>query len=339
MTTDSKAVIFGCATAVLSEDERRFYGEVRPAGFILFARNCEAPDQVRKLVDDLRASIDDPAAPVLIDQEGGRVARLRPPHWPARPAAARFGELYAADAARGLEAAELSARLTAMALADLGITVNCAPVLDVAVADTHKAIGDRAFSQNPIAVTRLGGAVRQGIARAGVAPVIKHLPGQGRASVDSHLELPRIEASLADLESRDFPPLRAHADADWGIVAHIVYIAIDPERAASVSPTVIAETIRAELGFEGVLLSDDIGMEALRGTPADRAARVVATGCDIALHCNGDFDEMQAVAAAMPALTERAQARLALAESNRQAGFATGFDPVVAEARLAELLG
>ncbi len=335
--TPPLAVVFGVAGPRLDEAERRFFAETRPLGFILFARNCETPDQIRALVADLRACVERADAPVLIDQEGGRVARLKPPHWRAAPPAARFGALDARDPARAAEAARLNARLIAADLAALGVTVDCLPVLDLADPEGHEVIGDRAFSNNPEAIARLGRAVCEGLLAGGVLPVVKHMPGHGRARADSHHALPVVDAPLELLRATDFAPFRALADAPWGMTAHVAYSALD-DRPATVSRRVIGEIIRGEIGFDGVLVSDDLAMEALSGGPGERAAAALAAGCDVALHCSGELDAMRAVAAAARPLDEAGLARLAAAEARREAPGGGEFDSAAAAARLDALL-
>ncbi len=309
----SAASIFGCAGPVLSEDERRFFARVNPLGFILFARNIQSPDQVRALVMALRDSIGCAHAPVLIDQEGGRVQRLKPPHWRKAPAGEPFAQLAARDMEAAIAALRLNYRLIGRELADLGIDVDCAPVLDVPVAGAHDVIGDRAFGRDPVTVARLGRAVMDGLLDEGVLPIVKHIPGHGRAMVDSHLSLPVVEASRVELEARDFPPFRALADAPWAMTAHVVYQAIDATAPATTSAKVIGEIIRGIIGFDGVLVSDDLSMKALGGSFEDRTSGALDAGCDVVLHCNGEMAEMEAVAAALRPLTEIAQERLARA--------------------------
>ncbi|MGF1627180.1 MAG: beta-N-acetylhexosaminidase [Alphaproteobacteria bacterium] len=333
------AVAFGCAGPALLADERAFFADARPLGFILFARNCIEPTQVTALVDDLRASIGDPFAPVLIDQEGGRVQRLKPPHWRDAPPARLFGQLWLQNRAAGREAAMLNAQLIGDDLAALGVTVDCAPVLDVAVPETHPAIGDRAFGDDPDQVAELGRAVAAGLEAAGVTPVIKHLPGHGRATVDSHAALPSITADRAELRRIDFAPFRALADAPWGIVGHLVLTAVDPERAASVSPTVVDDIIRRAIGFGGVLAADDISMGALGGSLGNRTNALLGAGCDLVLHCNGVLAEMAEVAAAAAPLTAAARLRLLKAERQRLTARRTPVPREVALARLTQLLG
>jgi len=316
-----RAVIFGCEGAAITDWERNFFRDSNPLGFILFARNCETPAQIRALVADLRAAVGRDDAPVLIDQEGGRVARLKPPHWRAAPPAARFGALYARNAAAAREAVWANARLLAAELAELSITVDCAPVLDLPIPGADAVIGHRAFSADPEVVGELGRVFCDGLLAGGVLPVIKHLPGHGRALADTHLELPVVEATRAELEDSDFRPFRALADAPWAMTAHIVYRAIDPEQPATTSAKVIGGLIRGAFGFDGVLASDDLSMEALSGDYATRAAASLAAGCDVVLHCNGKRDEMTAVAQGVGPLSAEAARRVARGETRRRAAF------------------
>ncbi|GGF13677.1 beta-hexosaminidase [Aliidongia dinghuensis] len=325
------AAIFGCAGTSLTAEERAFFRAVDPAGFILFKRNCEAPDQVRALVADLRALVGW-RAPVLIDQEGGRVQRLRPPHWRAAPPARRFAELYRLDAVAGLRAAWVNARLIADELADLGIDVDCAPVLDNPVPGAHDVIGDRALGDDVRTIAALGRAVIAGLTAGGVLPVIKHLPGHGRAQVDSHLHCPVVEADEAALGAHDLPPFRALADAPFAMTAHVVYRAWDTERVATWSHRIITDVIRGAIGFTGCLLSDDLSMQALDGGLGERAERALAAGCDLALHCNGDLAEMRAVAGAAGTLSDIAADRFTAALDRR-----TAPDPIDRLALMAEL--
>lgn len=327
-----RAVVFGCAGPTLSAAERGLFRDADPLGFILFRRNCVDPEQVRTLVADLRDAVGR-VCPVLIDQEGGRVQRLRAPHWRETPAAARLAALGGDTA---IEAVTLAHRLIACQLATLGVTVDCAPVLDLARPETTDAIGDRAFSSEIDAVTALGRAAIDGLMAGGILPVIKHMPGHGRATVDSHHDLPRVSADLATLATSDFAPFRALNDAPWGMTTHIVFDAIDPERPATCSPTVIEDVIRGEIGFEGVLVSDDIVMQALEGSPAERAQRALSAGCDVVLDGAGDLEAMHAVTAAVPLLTDAARARLERAEARRPAP--DDVDPDALAARLDVLL-
>jgi beta-N-acetylhexosaminidase len=310
------AAIFGCAGEELSVGERRFFAEADPAGFILFRRNCRSPAQVRGLVEALRGSIGRPAASVLIDQEGGRVARLRPPHWRRYPAAARIAALPDPVAA---EAARFGARLIADDLARLGITVACLPVLDLPSAAADPVIGDRAYGAEPDRVARLGRAVCEGLLAGGVLPVLKHIPGHGRARVDSHYACPVVESGHQELSRTDFAPFRALAAMPWAMTAHIVYRAIDPAAPATLSRRVIGEIVRGEIGFDGVLVSDDLSMRALGGSLGERTRRALDAGCDLVLHCNGDPAEMEEIAAAASPVSPEAAARLARGEAMRQA--------------------
>lgn len=330
------AAILGCSGLSLTDGERRFFSAVNPLGFILFARNVDTPDQVRALVRSLRDSVGRADAPVLIDQEGGRVQRLKPPHWRKAPAGEPFARLAARDMVTATEALRLNYRLIGRELADLGIDVDCAPVLDVPVPGAHDVIGDRAFGHTPDMVAVLGRAVMDGLLDESVLPVIKHIPGHGRSTVDSHLDLPVVEASRAELEAQDFPPFRALADAPWAMTAHVVYKSIDDQAPATASVRVIDEIIRGIIGFQGVLISDDLSMKALGGSFEDRTKAALGAGCDLVLHCNGDMTEMQAVAHAVRPLTEAAQERLAVAA--RQKRTPQAFDVAAAVSRIDGLL-
>jgi beta-N-acetylhexosaminidase len=328
------AVIFGCAGPTLAAAERDFFRDADPLGFILFQRNCETPSQVRRLMIELRDAVGRGNAPVLIDQEGGRVARLKPPHWPAYPAAAAIAAL-GGDRAR--EAAWTGARLIADDLAALGITVDCLPVLDVPVIGSDKVIGDRAYGDSAHVVTALGRAAAEGLLSGGVLPVAKHMPGHGRALIDSHHGLPRVAARRTELEATDFSPFRALAHLPWGMTAHVVYEAIDPDRAATLSPGVIGEVIRASIGFDGLLLTDDLSMQALGGSFAARAQAALEAGCDVVLHCNGERGEMTEIAGVVPPLTAKASERLARGEAMR--GKAQPIDRTALEERFRALMG
>jgi len=324
------AAIFGLQGTALSPSERAFFRDADPLGFILFARNCATPDQVRGLVAELRGAVGRGAAPVLIDQEGGRVARLGPPHWRSYPSAR-------AIAALGEQAARLGARLIADDLAVLGITVDCMPVLDLPAANADPVIGDRAYGERADRVAAMGFAVCKGLLAGGVLPVMKHIPGHGRATVDSHLALPRVAAPLAALDAHDFAPFRALAAMPWAMTAHVVYEAIDPDDPATLSPRLIAGTIRASIGFDGFLVSDDLSMAALAGAVGARARRALAAGCDAVLHCNGRMDEMMEVAATSAPLSAEAQRRLAVGEAVRKAPIEP-FDRRQGELRFAALM-
>ncbi|MGH1477710.1 MAG: beta-N-acetylhexosaminidase [Geminicoccales bacterium] len=332
----AKAAIVGVAGLTLEAAERQLFSENGPLGFILFARNCDHPDQVRALVDSLRALIDDSDCPILIDQEGGRVTRLKPPAWPAMPALRPIGRLGKVDLETAKQAAWLHARLIASDLEPLGITVNCAPVLDLGLSGQTEAIGNRAISDDPSVVAVLGEAMIQGYLDGGILPVIKHLPGHGRARIDSHLDLPKVEASRGLLKEQDWRPFCACATAPFGMTAHILFQALDGAAPATQSRTIIDEVIRGEIGFDGVLLSDDLSMEALGGSLHDRAAAAIAAGCDVALHCNGDLEEMSQVLAAAGELAGEAQLRVERARERRSAPLA--FDREAGRQRLDELL-
>jgi len=321
-----RAVVFGCAGLSLRPDEVRFFAAADPCGFILFRRNVANPEQVRALVGELRGAVGRPDAPVLIDQEGGRVARLGAPHWPLLPPQRAIGLLAERDAAAGTRAATALGRVIGAMLADLGIDVACAPVADLLLAETHAVIGDRAFSADPVLVGRLAGAVCAGLRDAGVTPIVKHIPGHGRATVDSHFALPLISADRATLETTDFAAFRALADAPWAMVAHCVYGAFDSDRPASTSPTVIERVIRGSIGFDGVLIADDIGMKALRAPLADSAGATLAAGCDLTLHCSGDLAEMEQIAPAVAPVGPDCRRRFANAASWMDRGRAP-FDP------------
>ena len=290
----TSAAIYGCSGHQLTEAERAFFADVRPWGFILFRRNIESPDQVRALTAALRDSIGDAGAPILIDQEGGRVQRMGPPHWPKYPpGGAYLAATHDSLAARDL--VRLGARLMAHDLRDVGISVDCAPVLDVPVPGAHDIIGDRAYAHEPATVALLGRAAAEGLLAGGVLPVIKHMPGHGRAFADSHKELPTVHADLDTLDSWDFAPFRALSDMPIGMTAHIVFTAIDRKRPATQSKKAI-RMIRERLGFGGLLLSDDLCMNALSGSLTERAEKSLKAGCDLVVHWTGDMAEMRRVA-------------------------------------------
>jgi beta-N-acetylhexosaminidase len=307
-----QAAIYGPEGLELTTEERRFFRDADPAGFILFRRNCGDPEQLLRLTDSLRELTGRADLPILIDQEGGRVARMRPPAWPAFPAAEKFAALYRLAPSSAIEAARSNARALGLMLRQCGINVDALPLLDVRQEGATDIIGDRALGSEPMQVAALGRAVLDGLTSAGVVGIVKHMPGHGRALVDSHKELPVVTADAAELES-DLEPFERLSSAPMGMTAHVVYKAWDAERPASMSPIVISEIIRGRIGFDGLLMSDDIGMEALRGDFGNRAAGVVAAGCDIALHCSGEMDEMIAVAKAVPAMSMESEARLARA--------------------------
>jgi len=305
----AKAFVSGCAGLRLTAEETALFAEEQPWGFILFRRNCESPEQVRELVDSFRTAVGSLSAPVLIDQEGGRVRRLQPPAWPDYPAARVLGDIAAEDPDRGRRAAWLQGRLIAADLADLGVTVDCLPVLDVVVPGASEAIGDRSFGSDPGLVAILGRAMVDGLLAGGVCPVVKHIPGQGRATSDSHYDLPVVAADLNTLAESDFAPFVALADLPAAMTSHVVYSAVDPSRPATTSPIVIRDIIRERIGFDGLLMSDDVSMKALSGDYGERAAAIHDAGCDIVLHCNGRIEEMRAIADAAPRLAGRSGER------------------------------
>ncbi len=313
----SRAFITGLSGPTITPDERAFLREAAPWGLILFKRNICDPGQVSALTADFRATVGWDA-PVLVDQEGGRVQRLGPPHWPAYPAGTAYGALHDRSAEVGLAAARLGARLIAADLAALGITVDCLPLVDVPVSGADRVIGDRAYGTAPGKVSAIATAIADGLRAGGVLPVFKHLPGHGRAMADSHTSLPVVDATRETLETADFAAFRPLAGLPLGMTAHVVYTAIDPNLPATTSPTMIAEVIRAFIGFDGALMSDDVSMGALSGSIAERTAAALSAGCDLVLHCNGDLAEMQAVAAQAPALSGAAARRTAAALAARR---------------------
>jgi len=316
------AFICGCRGPALAPDEIAFFRESNPWGFILFKRNVDSPDQVRKLTDHFRSMVGRDNVPVLVDQEGGRVQRLGPPYWRRYPAARRFGELYRADPLSGLAAARWVGRLIADDLYQAGITVDCLPVGDVPQPGSHDIIGDRAYGAEPEPVALLARAAMAGLMDGGVLPVIKHVPGHGRARADSHLSLPVVDTPHTQLARTDFVPFAALADAPMAMTAHVVYSALDGDNPATLSAKIIQSVVRQEIGFAGLLMTDDLSMKALAGPLGQRARTAIAAGCDVALHCNGDLAEMQAVAGDAgtlggPALA-RAEAALSSARPPRE---------------------
>jgi len=290
----TSAAIYGCSGHRLTAEEHAFFAETKPWGFILFRRNVDTRDQVKALVGELRDSVGRADAPVLIDQEGGRVQRLGPPHWPKYPPGSAY--LRATnDPMAARELVRLGARLIAHDLRELGITVDCVPVLDVPVPGAHDIIGDRAYAQDPATVTQLGRAAAEGLLAGGVLPIIKHIPGHGRAFADSHYDLPVVETDLATLDAWDFAPFKALSDMPMAMTAHVVFTAVDARRPATTSKKGI-RLMREHLGFSGLIMSDDLSMKALSGTLTERAEQSLKAGCDVILHCNGDLDEMRQVA-------------------------------------------
>ena len=289
------ACILGCAGPVLTDDEVAFFREVQPWGFILFRRNIETPDQVRALTDALRHTVGRADAPILIDQEGGRVQRLGPPHWRRYPPGRAYGTLATNDPLVRREVARLGARLMAHDLTSLGINVDCLPVLDLPQKGAHDIIGDRAYGETVEDIATLGRAAAEGLIAGGVLPVIKHIPGHGRALADSHENLPVVDTDLAELAETDFSPFRVLSDMPMAMSAHVVYTALDPRHPATTSRIVMSQIIRGDIGFSGLIMSDDLSMKALSGSFAQRTRRALAAGCDVVLHCNGDRQEMDAV--------------------------------------------
>jgi beta-N-acetylhexosaminidase len=302
MPAHPRAAIVGIAGPTLLPEEAALFRAFPPTGVILFARNVQDPGQLAALIASLPQGAD-----VMVDQEGGRVARLRPPHWRAHPPAAALGRLFEADPAAGLRAAWLTGALIGLDCRSAGFTIAATPVLDISIPGAHDVIGDRAFAQHPVTVARLARATANGVLAAGVIPVGKHAPGHGRAHVDSHLLLPKVAEQ--DLTA-DIRPFALNADLPWMMTAHIVYAALDPALPATLSPAVIGDVIRGRIGFEGVLVTDDLAMRALSGDPADLAIQALVAGCDIALYCSGDFAPTEALLRTCPELTPAAIQRL-----------------------------
>lgn len=332
----SRAFITGVSGLELSAAEREFIRLERPWGFILFKRNIETPAQVIRLVQELRETIGNPDAPILIDQEGGRVQRLGPPHWPAYPPGAVFGALYDIDRVAGLSAARLSARLIAADLLETGITVDCLPLADVPVDGADAVIGNRAYGTEPGKVAAIARAVTEGLEQGGVLPVLKHIPGHGRATADTHFRLPEVDTSQSELERTDFAAFKPLADLPMAMTAHVVFSALDPAHPATTSATIIRQVIRGVIGFQGLLMSDDVSMNALAGSIAERTRAIIAAGCDMVLHCNGKLDEMREVARETPELSGKALERAKRALASRRAP--RPFDRQAARAELEALI-
>jgi beta-N-acetylhexosaminidase len=332
----TRAFITGVSGPELTAAEREFIRSERPWGFILFKRNIETPAQVILLVRELREAIGNPEAPVLIDQEGGRVQRLGPPHWPVYPPGAVFGVLYDIDPALGLTAARLSARLMAADLTELGVTVDCLPLADVPVAGADAVIGNRAYGTEPGKVAAIARAVTDGLEQGGILPVLKHIPGHGRATADTHFRLPEVDTSKTELERTDFAAFQPLADLPMAMTAHVVFSALDPAQPATTSATIIQQVIRGVIGFQGLLMSDDVSMNALAGSIAERTRAILTAGCDMVLHCNGKLDEMREVAAETPELSGMALERARRALASRAAPQA--FDRLAARAELEALV-
>lgn len=336
MVITPKAAIFGLKGTSLLEEEKRFFAAQNPLGFILFARNCDTPQQLRALTTELRELLGRNDVPILIDQEGGRVARLKPPHWRKAPAAKLFADHAATSLTQAEDAVYANTRLIAKELHELGINVDCAPLADVPVADAHDIIGDRAFGTEPEQVTALAAAMARGLLDGGVLPVLKHIPGHGRARADSHEELPAVHETLEVLSKTDFVPFRKLAHIPLGMTAHILFTAIDDKLPATLSPKVMG-IIRKDIGFDGLIMSDDLSMKALGGTFGDRTELSLKAGCDIVLHCNGDMGEMQQIAAKLPPLDANGQQRFAKAWKQLKAP--ATFDYDAAETMIAALEG
>ena len=331
-----RAFITGILGTELSAEERQFVRAERPWGFILFKRNIETPDQVLRLVGELRESVADSDAPVLIDQEGGRVQRFGPPYWPVYPPGALFGTLYDIDRGLGLSAARLSARLIAADLYETGVTVDCLPLADVPVAGADAVIGNRAYGTEPAKVAAIARAVTEGLQQGGILPVLKHIPGHGRATADTHFGLPVVDTPKSELERTDFAAFQPLADLPMAMTAHVVFSALDPAQPATTSATIIEQVIRGVIGFQGLLMSDDVSMNALAGSIAERTRAIVGAGCDMVLHCNDKLDEMREVAAETPELSGRALERAARALASRQPP--RPFDRTAARAELDALI-
>ena len=331
------AIIYGCEGLTLTAAEKAHYKKVNPWGFIIFKRNVDTPEQVAALTESFRAVVGRPDAPVLIDQEGGRVQRMGPPHWRSYPNGATYGKLWDHSPDRAREAAFLAARLMAEDLRNVGVTVDCLPVLDVPVEGAHDVIGNRAYARDPNIVASIGRSASLGLLAGGVLPVIKHMPGHGRAMADTHKSLPKVDVPLDELKRLDFAPFRRMADMPLGMTAHIVFSAIDPDRPATQSPVVFRDIIRGWIGFDGLVMSDDLSMNALGGDFTSRTAKILDAGCDMVLHCNGVLEEMKASAKGARAMTVAAQRR-AKAALSLISGTPAQIDRGQAEKRLDELL-
>tara|TARA_Y100001970_G_scaffold282096_1_gene394245 strand:+ start:7731 stop:8759 length:1029 start_codon:yes stop_codon:yes gene_type:complete len=331
------AVVYGCAGLKLTADEKALFRDCKPAGYILFDRNLDTPEQVMRLTESLRVVSGNEEILIMIDQEGGRVQRLHPPHWSEYPPMRMFGDYSRDNANEAAACVALNYRLIASELTPLGINVNCAPVLDIPIAGSHEIIGDRAFSNNPSIVAILGRSACDGLLQGGILPVIKHIPGHGRALVDSHKEVPKVDAPLVNLRLTDFVPFSGLSDAPAGMTAHVIYSSVDSEQPGSTSPVLIEEIIRNEIGFNGLLFSDDVCMEGLSGRPEQRVHSVLAAGCDIAIHCDGNFMNMLAIAENCPQMRKESLARL---NSARQRVFdSDDFDAEAAKWRISAFLG
>jgi beta-N-acetylhexosaminidase len=332
----TRAFITGVSGTELSTAERQLIAAAKPWGFILFRRNIASPAQVSKLVGEMRRAVGEPDAPVLVDQEGGRVQRFGPPHWPVYPSGATFGQLYDVKPATALAAARLSARLIAADLVEVGVSVDCLPLADVPVPGANDVIGDRAYGEEPGKVAAIGRAITEGLAQGGILPILKHIPGHGRATADSHLSLPTVDTPRDELERTDFAAFQALADLPMAMTAHVVFSAIDPAHPATTSATMVSQVIRGLIGFQGLLMSDDVGMHALAGSIGARTRAVFAAGCDMVLHCSGDLQEMQEVAREAPVLSGKPLDRARAALASRKAP--QPFDRVAGRAELDQLI-
>jgi len=331
-----KAFIAGVAGTELSTEERSFFRSERPWGFILFKRNVETPTQIAALTEQLREALGEPEVPIFIDQEGGRVQRLGPPNWSSYPAGAVFGQLYDIAPAMGVTAARLSARLIADDLQRIGVTVDCLPLADVPAPGADAVIGDRAYGTEPGKVAAIARAVAEGLEQGGILPVVKHIPGHGRAAADTHFRLPVVDAPKKELETTDFAAFRPLSDLPMAMTAHVVFSAYDPVQPATTSATIIEGVIRRLIGFQGLLMSDDVSMNALAGSIAERTRAIIAAGCDVVLHCNGKMTEMRDVAREAPELSGKALQRAKRALAARKA--AKPFDRAAARAELDALV-
>jgi beta-N-acetylhexosaminidase len=332
----TRAFITGVSGLELTAAERAFIRSERPWGLIIFKRNIETRDQVTNLIREFRSEVGESGAPVLIDQEGGRVQRFGPPNWPAYPAGAVFGALYDLDPKLGLRAAWLSARLIAADLIEAGVTVDCLPLADVPVAGADAVIGNRAYGTEPAKVAKIARAVTEGLEQGGVLPVLKHIPGHGRATADTHFRLPEVDTSRSELERVDFAAFQPLADLPMAMTAHVVFSAIDPAHPATTSATIVTQVIRGVIGFQGLLMSDDVSMNALSGSIAERTRAIFAAGCDMVLHCNGKLDEMRDVARETPELSGKALERAKRALASR--GAPQALDRQAARAELDALI-
>ena len=333
-----RPLIFGCAGLTLCSEERNLFADGNPYGFILFDRNIENPAQVRRLVHDLRCAVGRQDAPILIDQEGGRVARLKPPHWWAAPAAGNFELSLGSSEHKAREAIFINSQIVAHELSELGISVDCMPVLDLSIDTAHQVIGNRSYSAEPNRVEEFGRAACLGLLSGGVLPVIKHIPGHGRAPSDSHVSLPVVEARWEELVRTDFVPFKRLSSMPMAMTGHVLYSSIDPRHPATTSPLVIADIIRGEIGFEGLLMTDDICMSALEGSPVERAEEALSAGCDLVLHCNGQFDEMVDISRRIGVMAHSSWNRTVRANEFLEKKV-PAFDLALAKRKLAALLG